>query len=85
VGRAAPEAAKVAIGTDGYVCLAAGEEGFSIPIDNPLGYALTIESSFTQTITIGGEISGVTVEEAEGGLTVHIPNGNTGGTREPSA
>jgi parallel beta-helix repeat protein len=78
VKEAAPENDRVALGTDGYVCLAPGIEGFSIPIDNPIGYDLTIETSFTPTL--GAEISGITVTRGEvNSLTVHIPGGTVPG------
>jgi hypothetical protein len=68
----------VALGSDGYICLAAGVDGFSIPLDNPLGYAVRVESSFTQDI--GAGISGITVsQERAGSLRVHIPAGNSAG------
>jgi hypothetical protein len=77
VGAAAPVAGKVAVGTDGYVCLETGQSGFSLPIDNPLGYELRVESSFTQTY---GGIDGVTVSAAgTDSLAVHIPPGQTAG------
>ncbi|MDR2210016.1 MAG: right-handed parallel beta-helix repeat-containing protein [Spirochaetaceae bacterium] len=71
----------VAPGTDGYVCLEAGKTGFSIPIDNPLGYALTVESSFTKTASGGGvEITGLTVAQQDAGtVRVQIPAGSTVG------
>jgi hypothetical protein len=78
VGQAAPEEGQAVIGEDGYICLPAGGGGFSIPVDNPLGYELTVETSFTQTI--GSGISGITVtQEGRDSLAVHIPNGNTAG------
>ncbi|MDR2210011.1 MAG: cadherin-like beta sandwich domain-containing protein [Spirochaetaceae bacterium] len=68
----------LALGTDGYICLKAGETGFSIPIDNPQGYALTVESSFTQTL--GAGISGLTVTQSGADrLAVNIPEGNIAG------
>jgi hypothetical protein len=77
VGQAAPVAGKVALGTDGYVCLQAGEEGFSIPISNPLGYELRVETSFERTF---GTIDGVTASAAgTDSLTVSIPPGQSAG------
>jgi hypothetical protein len=77
VGQAAPVAGKVALGTDGYVCLQVGVEDFSIPIDNPLGYELRVESSFGRTF---GTIDGVTASAAEkDSLVVSIPPGQTAG------
>jgi hypothetical protein len=64
------------LGTDGYICLKAGETGFSIPLDNPRGYALTVESSFTRTM--GAGISGLTVTQTgEDRLAVNMPPGIT--------
>jgi hypothetical protein len=77
VGQAAPVAGKVAVGTDGYVCLQVGVEDFSIPIDNPLGYTFKIESTFTQTLGAGMDLS--VSQEGPGSLAVHIPQGNTAG------
>jgi hypothetical protein len=48
LGQVVP-AAGVAAGEDGYVCLAGGVDSFSLPLDNPSGDTLMIESSFTQT------------------------------------
>jgi hypothetical protein len=71
VKEAVPEAGQVALGTDGYVCLAAGRKAFFIALDNPIGYNLTVESSFTPTL--GTEISGVTVsQESAKRLTVRV-------------
>lgn len=62
----------VALGTDGYVCLAGGTRSFSIPLDNPLGYTLAIESSLTPTLGTG--LSGLTVTQPDADtLTVTIP------------
>jgi hypothetical protein len=47
----------VAEGEDGYVCLAEGADGFSLPLDNPLGESLAVESSFTQTRGEGVEVA----------------------------
>jgi hypothetical protein len=82
----APEAGQAIVGSDGYVCLLAdeadevtgevtpGTHSFSIPIDNPQGYALVVESSFEQTL--GAGISGITVTQADANhLTVTIPAG----------
>jgi hypothetical protein len=87
VGQVEALPGRVAVGTDGYVCLRAGEDGedgedgetgFFIPIDNPLGYALRVESSFIQDI--GGGMEGITVTQAgTDRLAVHIPQGNTAG------
>ncbi|MDR2210014.1 MAG: hypothetical protein LBO65_00900 [Spirochaetaceae bacterium] len=68
----------LALGTDGYICLKAGETGFSIPLDNPLGYELIVESSFNQTLGTG--ISGLTVTQQDlNHLAVDIPSGSAGG------
>jgi hypothetical protein len=65
-------------GTDGYVCLEAGQTGFFIPLDNPQGYTLAIESSFTQTEVLSA--MDVTVsQEGKGRLAVNIPAGQTAG------
>jgi hypothetical protein len=78
VKEAVPKAGQVALGTDGYVCLVAGWEAFSIALDNPIGYNLTVESSFTPTL--GTEISGVTVSQTDTNfLTVNIPSGSAAG------
>jgi hypothetical protein len=77
VGQVEAVSGKVALGTDGYVCLGAGVEDFSIPIDNPLGYELRVESSFTQTY---GGIDGVTASAAgKDSLVVSLPPGQTPG------
>jgi hypothetical protein len=53
LGPPVPDAG-VAVGEDGYICLAEGADGFSLPLDTPAGDILRVESSFTQTS--GGEI-----------------------------
>jgi hypothetical protein len=75
-----PVSDTLALGSDGYVCIAEGVDSFSIPIDNPLGYALVVDYSFTQTQNPGGEISGLTVnQEGADRLVVNIPSGNMAG------
>jgi hypothetical protein len=76
--QVAPAPGALAVGTDGYICLASGENSFTLPIDNPLGYALVVESSFEQNIGTG--ISNVEVNQTDiNSLTVSIPTGDIEG------
>ncbi|MDR1211611.1 MAG: hypothetical protein LBK40_05200, partial [Spirochaetaceae bacterium] len=77
LGQAAPVAGRVAVGTDGFVCLGTGETGFSLPVDNPQGYTFKIESSFTQTL--GGGMDVTVSQDGAGSLAVHIPQGQAAG------
>jgi hypothetical protein len=71
------EAGLVVAGTGGFVCLDETVDRFFIPIDNPLGYGLVIESPFT--MADGTELPGVSVDAGAGGLTVSFPAGMAAG------